>query len=163
METGQRPLRVVVQERRRLLREGLAALLGAEADILVVAAVERVEDLADVAGQADALVCSDAAAPLPGSSARVLRLRDEDPAKLIDRLRQDDAEPTHRLTRRETQIMRGVADGMSTGQIGALLGISPKTVENHKQRIFAKLGVQSQAHAVVISHKAGPLEPAVST
>jgi DNA-binding NarL/FixJ family response regulator len=163
VEVGQRPLRVVVQEQRRLLREGLAALLAAEDDILVVAAVEVADDVADVAGQVDVVVCGDWCEPT--SSARMLRLRDEDPGQLISRLRRLDLDgpdahdrvPLREFTPREAQIMREVADGMSTGQIGTLLGISPKTVENCKQRVFVKLGVQSQGHAVVVAHQAGLL------
>jgi DNA-binding CsgD family transcriptional regulator len=37
------------------------------------------------------------------------------------------------------------------------MGISPKTVENHKQRIFSKLGVQNQAHAVSVALRQGLL------
>jgi DNA-binding CsgD family transcriptional regulator len=39
------------------------------------------------------------------------------------------------------------------------MGISPKTVENHKQRIFAKLGVQNQAHAVAVAMRSGLVKP----
>lgn len=166
MRSAERSLRVVVQDPRRLLREGLAAILGAEQDIALVAAVSRVEDVAEYTDQLDVVVCVDAyEAPLE-SSVRVLRLTDEDPVALLLRLRNGDEEvlaPRSQLTPRENQIMRGVADGMSTGQIGAVLGISPKTVENHKQRIFTKLGVQSQTHAVVTLHAAGLLVRAESS
>jgi DNA-binding CsgD family transcriptional regulator len=39
------------------------------------------------------------------------------------------------------------------------MGISPKTVENHKQRIFSKLGVQNQAHAVAVAVRQGLVDP----
>jgi DNA-binding CsgD family transcriptional regulator len=56
--------------------------------------------------------------------------------------------------------MQGVADGLVTAQVAMLLGITRKSVENHKQRIFAKLGVQSQAHAVAVAVGSGLLGPA---
>ncbi len=62
------------------------------------------------------------------------------------------------LTGRELDVLRLVAAGMTTGEIGPRLGISPKTVENHKQRLFAKLGVQNQAHAVSIAMRAGIID-----
>ena len=37
--------------------------------------------------------------------------------------------------------------------------VSHKTVENHKQRIFGKLGVQNQAHAVSVAFRKGYLRP----
>lgn len=37
--------------------------------------------------------------------------------------------------------------------------VSAKTIENHKQRIFAKLEVQNQAHAVAKAHRLGILRP----
>jgi DNA-binding CsgD family transcriptional regulator len=39
------------------------------------------------------------------------------------------------------------------------LNISPKTVENHKQRIFRKLGVQNQAHAISVAMRSGLMRP----
>ena len=48
---------------------------------------------------------------------------------------------------REQEILRLVARGRSGKQVARQLGISPKTVERHKTRIFAKLGVPNQAAA----------------
>src|ERR1044072_8604280 len=53
-----------------------------------------------------------------------------------------------------------VAAGHPTREIALRLGISAKTVENHKHRIFSKLGVHNQAHAVSIAMRAGILTPA---
>ncbi|HZD79130.1 MAG TPA: helix-turn-helix transcriptional regulator [Actinomycetota bacterium] len=54
------------------------------------------------------------------------------------------------LTRRERQVLTLVAKGMAGKQVARLLGISPKTVEQHKTRIFEKLGVHNQAAAVAV-------------
>ena len=51
------------------------------------------------------------------------------------------------LTPREQELLRLVARGRSGKQVARQLGISPKTVERHKTRIFAKLGVPNQAAA----------------
>lgn len=58
------------------------------------------------------------------------------------------------LTPRERELMAEMAEGSSTKAIARSLGISVKTVENHKIRIFDKLGVRTQAQAVsvAISH-----------
>ena len=52
------------------------------------------------------------------------------------------------LTPREIEVLTLIADGHTAAEAADLLGISPKTVENRKQGIFAKLEVQNQAHAV---------------
>jgi DNA-binding CsgD family transcriptional regulator len=49
------------------------------------------------------------------------------------------------LSGREREIAGLVAGGRTHKEIGAALHLSPKTVENHLSRIFAKLGVSSRA------------------
>ena len=62
------------------------------------------------------------------------------------------------LSARERQVLTLVAIGWTTKQIAAELGISVKTIENHKHRIFIKLGVHNQAHAVSIALRSGLLD-----
>jgi two-component system nitrate/nitrite response regulator NarL len=57
--------------------------------------------------------------------------------------------PDERLTLRELEVLNAMTDGLSTKAIGRLLGVTTKTVENHKTRVFAKLGVRSQAQLIV--------------
>ena len=52
------------------------------------------------------------------------------------------------LSAREREVMQFVVDGLDNRQIGALLGISPRTVEVHKARLMAKLGVRSLADLI---------------
>jgi DNA-binding NarL/FixJ family response regulator len=59
------------------------------------------------------------------------------------------------LTDRETEVLRLIADGLTTRDVASRLGISPRTVENYKQHMFAKLGVQSRAHAVAVASRLG--------
>jgi DNA-binding NarL/FixJ family response regulator len=61
------------------------------------------------------------------------------------------------LTGRELDVLRLIGAGRTTRQISGALGISQCTVENHKRRIFAKLDVQSQAHAVASAARLGLL------
>ena len=59
-------------------------------------------------------------------------------------------EATATLTEREQEVLRLIAKGRSGKQVAKQLGISPKTVERHKTRIFAKLGVPNQAAAAFL-------------
>lgn len=55
------------------------------------------------------------------------------------------------LTPRELDILTAMTDGLAAKAIAARLGVALKTVENHKIRIFEKLGVRSHAHAVTVA------------
>ncbi len=59
------------------------------------------------------------------------------------------------LTHREQQILALVARGLAGKQVAKQLGISPKTVEQHKTRIFSKLGVPNQTAAVTMAMTGG--------
>ncbi|HVW31120.1 MAG TPA: response regulator transcription factor [Acidimicrobiia bacterium] len=63
------------------------------------------------------------------------------------------------LSQREVQVLGEIGAGATTRLVAETMGISPKTVENHKQRIFSKLGVQNQAHAVAVAMRQGLLQP----
>jgi DNA-binding CsgD family transcriptional regulator len=52
------------------------------------------------------------------------------------------------LTRRETEVLRLVAAGLTNGEIGDRLFISPRTVEHHVARIYRKLGLRTRGEAV---------------
>jgi DNA-binding CsgD family transcriptional regulator len=53
------------------------------------------------------------------------------------------------LSLREAEIMSLIADGRSNGEIAAQLVLAEKTVKNHVNRIYAKLGTESRAAAIV--------------
>lgn len=55
------------------------------------------------------------------------------------------------LTPREADILTAMCDGLAAKAIAARLGVATKTVENHKIRVFDKLGVRSQAEAVSLA------------
>jgi PAS domain S-box-containing protein len=52
------------------------------------------------------------------------------------------------LTSREVQVLALVAEGHSTKEVAALLGISYKTADSHRSRIMEKLGVHETASLV---------------
>ena len=52
------------------------------------------------------------------------------------------------LSAREREVMQLVVDGFDNRQIGSRLGISARTVEVHKARLMAKLGVRSLADLI---------------
>ncbi|HYH49046.1 MAG TPA: response regulator transcription factor [Acidimicrobiia bacterium] len=207
-------LRIAIQDRQRLYREGVALVLAGEDDFEVVATAATAAELVAAT-----------AAPVCNVDLVVLELdvEDWDACRLVAALRRrhpglavvgllpgDDEElparayqagvrsvfprnagidaflrtvrslpnpskaavPADRvvslderrplLSHREVQVLGEIGAGSTTRLVAEAMGISPKTVENHKQRIFAKLGVQNQAHAVAVAMRQGLLQPGPS-
>lgn len=59
------------------------------------------------------------------------------------------------LTRREMQIVKLIGDGLSNAEMGALLSLSPKTVDKHRENLMRKLEVNSVAQLVLKAHAMG--------
>ena len=53
-----------------------------------------------------------------------------------------------RLTSREREILRQVAEGRTNAEVAALMRISPQTVRKHLENSYAKLGVHTRTGAV---------------
>jgi len=51
------------------------------------------------------------------------------------------------LSGRELEVLVLVSEGLTSGQIGRRLGISPRTVAKHVEHIYQKIGVESRAAA----------------
>ena len=87
----------------------------------------------------------------PGA-ARVLAkgLTRKDPAKA-------ERERYEKLTERERDVLRLVAEGYSAPEIGEKLFISPKTVDTYKQRIHEKMGLAHRAAYVQLALRLGLL------
>lgn len=59
-----------------------------------------------------------------------------------------------RLTRREREVLAGVADGLSNRMIGERLEISPRTVEIHRANMLNKMGASHTSEAIRIAIEA---------
>jgi DNA-binding NarL/FixJ family response regulator len=66
-----------------------------------------------------------------------------------------DAELLNRLTARERQIVKLVAEGKRTKEIAHSLGISPKTVVTHRAHIMDKLRIHESTSLVRFAIRAG--------
>ena len=64
------------------------------------------------------------------------------------------------LTSREVEVLRLVARGLSNKEIAATLVISPKTVGNHVEHVFAKIDVANRAMASLFAMKNGLMNDA---
>ena len=60
-----------------------------------------------------------------------------------------------RLTARELQVLVGMTEGKSNGEIGRELFLSEDTVKTHARRLFRKLGVNDRAQAVAHGFRRG--------
>ena len=103
-----------------------------------------------------ALAVASGAVPLHPLAARTIleqwrRLRVR-PLSLYER-------PRALPTPREQEVLTAMADGLATKAIARRLGVSAKTVENHKTRLFDKLGARTQAHAVSLAIGHGLVAP----
>jgi len=59
-----------------------------------------------------------------------------------------------RLTKREREVLAGVAGGLSNRMIGEKLSISPRTVEIHRANMLTKMGANHTSEAIRIAIEA---------
>ncbi|MFS8202469.1 response regulator [Streptomyces sp. CWNU-52B] len=71
--------------------------------------------------------------------------------RLMNRLRT----PGSALTRRETEVLALVAEGLSNQGVGKRLHLTEGTVKSHLARIYTKLGVDSRTAAVATAAELG--------
>jgi two-component system invasion response regulator UvrY len=68
-------------------------------------------------------------------------------------LLQGERNPVEQLSAREFEILRLLLDGLDAERIGAILNLSPKTVQNGHYQIKAKLGVKSDIELTRLAMK----------
>ena len=64
-------------------------------------------------------------------------------------------DPYNRLTGREREILKLLAEGYSTHEIAGMLVITPKTVEGHKTNLMSKLGIHNRIDLVKYALRKG--------
>ncbi len=60
------------------------------------------------------------------------------------------SDPLETLTKRERELLRALANGLTNEQIAARIGISHNTVKYHLKNLYDKLGVKNRAMAVAL-------------
>ena len=86
--------------------------------------------------KASLMACVDAACQQSASQRGASARRDEAEARL------------NVLTERESEVLRGLVQGLPNKTIAYDLGISPRTVEIHRMKMMGKLGARHAAEAV---------------
>ncbi len=71
--------------------------------------------------------------------------------KLVESARRLSGTPDARLTGREIDVLRGLAQGLTNKQIAAQLVVTERTVKFHVSAILAKLGAANRTEAVKIA------------
>ncbi|WP_067463784.1 response regulator transcription factor [Actinomadura macra] len=172
------PLRVLVVDRDPHVRADVVSLLQASDELQVIAETAKAGDAVDLAERLRpdiVLLDADAArtghaTPLSRAS-RVFVLASPDDAGVEAALRggasghlvpgsftvcdlirgiRDASRLSLGLSARESEVMDLIATGRSNGEIARQLFLSEKTVKNHVNRIYAKLGVGSRATAIAL-------------
>lgn len=67
--------------------------------------------------------------------------------------------PAEVLTGREREVLQNIAEGLSSKEIAALLGVSLKTVEAHRANLMEKLGIHKVSGLVRFAIREGLVAP----
>lgn len=77
----------------------------------------------------------------------------------LDRLRRGASVPESVLTPREDEVLKLIAEGLSSKEIAAALTISVRTVERHRENILGRLGMRDRTQLTRYAIRAGLIEP----
>ena len=69
--------------------------------------------------------------------------------------RRDEAEPQRKLSNREHDVLKHLADGLSNPEVAAVLHLSRHTVKQHTTAVYRKLGVRNRAEAASMARQYG--------
>jgi two-component system, NarL family, response regulator LiaR len=82
-----------------------------------------------------------------------VRLSPEASARLVREIRSPQS--PEKLTERETEVLRLLAEGKANKEIARKLGISEQTVKSHVHSLLAKLGMLSRTQAALFAARIG--------
>src|SRR5687767_10103190 len=77
----------------------------------------------------------------------------------LDRADRGEESPTDPLTPREQEVIKQIAEGLSSEEIAESLVISKKTVDRHRENILEKLGMRNRVELTRYAIKRGLVEP----
>ena len=86
---------------------------------------------------------------LPTMYRDILLLREVDGTTKLETLKPPLPPELLGLSRREAEVLVWVAQGKTNGEIAAILGLSPRTVQKHTEHIYQKLEVSNRAAAII--------------
>src|SRR5215472_6171556 len=177
------PIRILTVDDHPVLRRGIAAILGGEPDMVLVAEASngieailaireefpnaRIIVLTTYSGGAQAVRAFKAGASgyllksmvrkeLVETIRSVHAGRKRIPSEIAIEMAEHQADDT--LTEREIEVLRLVAAGNSNKIVADHLAISEETVKGHMRSILSKLGTNDRTHAVTIALKRGIIE-----
>jgi DNA-binding NarL/FixJ family response regulator len=134
---------------KQLLAELFPAVAG-QGPSLPPVVIEQIKQLRQPAAKATARACLEVGA----RRIELSFLSSIGPDELLFRLAEVTAggdeqllQHTLQLTGREAEVLLWISRGKSNREIGAILNISPRTVNKHLEQVFVKLGVENRASA----------------
>jgi DNA-binding CsgD family transcriptional regulator len=63
------------------------------------------------------------------------------------------------LSPRELECLQWVSRGKSSGDIGSILGLSPRTIDSYLEKACSKLRVRTRIEAVALAVRTGTIDP----
>ena len=140
-------IRVLLADDHALVRAGIRSLLGAMAEVTVVAEASSGEEALELALRS---VMRGESWLSPAVSRQVVE-------GYVQRTGGDAAPEV--LTARQREVLRLVAGGKSTKEIAFFLNLSVKTVETHRAQIMDRLGIRDVAGLVRYALRTGLVPP----